>query len=101
MVCVTLSTSRRTVQVRPPTSPSRSPPLTSPPPPVRSDLFQHRLWLPVPQSDEAPHEWTDVLIPFSDFTLTNSGDMSEIQIEMMRTHVRTIGVSVLGPGEGR
>ncbi|KAK4055356.1 hypothetical protein OIO90_003194 [Microbotryomycetes sp. JL221] len=69
--------------------------------PVRSDLFQHRLWLPSPSSPEAPHEFTNVLIPFSDFTLTNSGDLSEKQIEMMRTKVRTIGISVLGPKEGR
>jgi NADH dehydrogenase [ubiquinone] 1 alpha subcomplex assembly factor 1 len=68
---------------------------------VRSDLFQHRLWLPNPATDDAPHAWTDVLIPFSDFTLTNSGDLSEQQIEMMRTKVRTIGISVLGPKEGR
>lgn len=69
--------------------------------PVRSDLFQHRLWLPTPPTDEAPHEWTNVLIPFSDFTLTNSGDLSEKQMEMLRSRVRTVGISVLGPGEGR
>ncbi|GAA5955366.1 hypothetical protein JCM21900_005789 [Sporobolomyces salmonicolor] len=69
--------------------------------PVRSDLFQHRLWLPVPASEDAPHEWTDVLIPFSDFTLTNSGDLSAEQMEMLRSRVRTIGISVLGPREGR
>ncbi|GAA5866297.1 hypothetical protein JCM1840_004074 [Sporobolomyces johnsonii] len=69
--------------------------------PVRSDLFQHRLWLPAPASDDAPHEWTDVLIPFSDFTLTNSGDLSAQQMEMLRSKVRTIGISVLGPKEGR
>ncbi|GAA6036462.1 hypothetical protein JCM8097_003519 [Rhodosporidiobolus ruineniae] len=72
--------------------------------PVRSDLFQHRLWLPSPPAsagDDAPHEWSDVLIPFSDFTLTNSGDMSGQQLEMLRTGVRTVGISVLGPMEGR
>ncbi|GJN93382.1 hypothetical protein Rhopal_006436-T1 [Rhodotorula paludigena] len=69
--------------------------------PVRSDLFQHRLWLPSPASDSAPHEWTDVLIPFSDFTLTNSGDLSAQQLDMLRTRVRTVGISVLGPKEGR
>ncbi|GAA5907795.1 hypothetical protein JCM6882_004560 [Rhodosporidiobolus microsporus] len=69
--------------------------------PVRSDLFQHRLWLPQPASDSAPHEWTDVLIPFDDFALTNSGDMSGQQLEMLRTGVRTVGISVLGPLEGR
>ncbi|KAK4047326.1 hypothetical protein OIV83_005504 [Microbotryomycetes sp. JL201] len=69
--------------------------------PVRSDLFQHRLWLPSPVTPDAPHEFTNVLIPFSDFTLTNSGDLSEKQIEMMRTRIRTVGISVLGPKEGR
>lgn len=68
---------------------------------VRSDLFQHRLWLPTPPSADAPHEWTDLVIPFTDFTLTNSGDLSELQIEMLRTKVRTVGISVLGPLEGR
>lgn len=68
---------------------------------VRSDLFQHRLWLPTPPSVDAPHEWTDLVIPFTDFTLTNSGDLSELQIEMLRTKVRTVGISVLGPLEGR
>ncbi|GAA6022861.1 hypothetical protein JCM10207_001426 [Rhodosporidiobolus poonsookiae] len=69
--------------------------------PVRSDLFQHRLWLPQPASEDAPHEWTDVLIPWSDFALTNSGDLSGQQLEMLRTEVRTVGISVLGPQEGR
>ncbi|GAA6056629.1 hypothetical protein JCM3770_006364 [Rhodotorula araucariae] len=69
--------------------------------PVRSDLFQHRLWLPAPATEDAPHEWTDVLIPFSDFALTNSGDLSATQLEMLRTEVRTVGISVLGPLEGR
>ncbi|KAI5479875.1 complex I intermediate-associated protein CIA30 [Pseudohyphozyma bogoriensis] len=69
--------------------------------PVRSDLFQHRLWLPAPENDDAPHRWQDVIIPFKDFTLTNSGDMSENQIEMLRSKVRTVGISVLGPKEGR
>lgn len=68
---------------------------------MRSDLFQHRLWLPSPATPETPHEFTDVLIPFSDFTLTNSGDLSEIQIEMMRSKIRTVGISVLGPKVGR
>ncbi|KPV74036.1 uncharacterized protein RHOBADRAFT_45333 [Rhodotorula graminis WP1] len=69
--------------------------------PVRSDLFQHRLWLPSPPTDTSPHSWTDVLIPFSDFALTNSGDLSATQLDMLRTEVRTVGISVLGPLEGR
>jgi len=62
--------------------------------PVQSDLFQHRLWL------GEPGKWQDVLVPFSDFTLTNTGALSETQIEMFREKVRTVGISVLGPGEG-
>lgn len=70
--------------------------------PVRSDLFQHRLWLPPPPpNQDDPHQWSDVFIAFRDFTLTNSGDLSETQIEMLRSRVRTIGISVLGPKEGR
>ncbi|KAL8279554.1 hypothetical protein RQP46_008116 [Phenoliferia psychrophenolica] len=87
--------------------------------PVRSDLFQHRLWLPptptspspspsspsstpsTPESDQHPHQWTSILIPLADFTLTNSGDLSEVQIEMLRSRIRTVGISVLGPMEGR
>ena len=68
---------------------------------VRTDLFQHRLWLPEPASESDPHTWTDVLIPFSDFALTNSGELSAHQIEMMRQKVRSVGISVLGPKEGR
>ena len=55
----------------------------------------------MPASDTAPHEFTNVIIPLSDFTLTNSGDLSEIQIEMLRTRVRTVGISCLGPKVGR
>ncbi|KWU42707.1 CIA30-domain-containing protein [Rhodotorula sp. JG-1b] len=69
--------------------------------PIRTDLFQHRLWLPEPASESDPHSWTDVLIPFSDFALTNSGELSAHQIEMMRQKVRSVGISVLGPKEGR
>lgn len=71
------------------------------PPSVRTDLFQHRLWLPEPASDSDPHDWTDVLIPFSDFALTNSGELSAHQLEMMRQKIRSVGISVLGPKEGR
>ena len=74
--------------------------------PVRSDLFQHRLWLPSPPPSSPsevahPHRWTSILIPLADFTLTNSGDLSEVQIEMLRSRIRTVGISVLGPMEGR
>lgn len=36
-------------------------------------------------------------IPFSDFTLTNSGTISEEQPTMLREKVRTVGISVLMP----
>lgn len=50
-------------------------------PKVQSDLFQHRLWL------GDPGKWQDVLVPFSDFTLTNTGEVAEKQIEMFREKV--------------
>lgn len=42
-----------------------------------------------------------MIIPLSDFTLTNSGMLSEKQLGMLRSAVRTVGISVLGPKEGR
>ena len=36
-------------------------------------------------------------IPFTDFTLTNSGELSEKQLPMMREKVRTVGISVMLP----
>lgn len=96
-----MSTSRPRGPVRPVAAVSSRSSADPAPDAVRSDLFQHRLWLPSPPTDSAPHEWTDVLIPFDDFTLTNSGDLSATQLEMLRTGVRTVGISVLGPAEGR
>lgn len=42
-----------------------------------------------------------MIIPLNDFTLTNSGMLSEKQMTMMRNAIRTVGISVLGPKEGR
>ncbi|CAG8784877.1 4737_t:CDS:2, partial [Gigaspora margarita] len=57
--------------------------------PVISDLFQHRLFL------RKPGEWETIMIPFTDFILTNHGVIQEPQIEMYRERVRTIGISLL------
>jgi len=64
--------------------------------PVSTDIFQHRLWL------GDTDEWQDVLIPLSDFALTNKGQIVNNQFEMPRDSIRTVGISVLekpGPYE--
>jgi NADH dehydrogenase [ubiquinone] 1 alpha subcomplex assembly factor 1 len=43
---------------------------------------------------------TECQVPFSEFTLTNAGEMTERQVEMDREKVRTVGISILGPGQG-
>lgn len=63
--------------------------------PVRSDLFQHRL--PIP-TNVSPTSWITLNIPLSSFVLTNSGSLSETQIPMMTSRVRTVGLSLLGGG---
>lgn len=57
--------------------------------PISTDIFQHRLWL------GKVGEWEDVLIPFSNFALTNKGEVMKNQFEMPRDEIRTIGISVL------
>ena len=59
-------------------------------------LYQHRLWL----HNDVGTDWQSILVPFSDFTLTAKGNVVENQIGMFRSKVRTVGISVLGPGEG-
>lgn len=59
-------------------------------------LYQHRLWL----HHDVGTDWQSILVPFDDFTLTAQGNVVENQIGMFRNRVRTIGISVLGPGEG-
>ncbi|KAG8932038.1 hypothetical protein FRC02_001727 [Tulasnella sp. 418] len=58
--------------------------------PVQSDLWQHRLYL------RKDGEWEDVLIPFSSFILTNSGEAVSSDMTMMREQIRSIGISLLG-----
>ncbi|CAE6435261.1 unnamed protein product [Rhizoctonia solani] len=58
--------------------------------PIQTDLWQHRLYF---QTDG---EWEDIIIPLSDFVMTNQGDLVQNQVRMMREKVRTIGVSILG-----
>ncbi|CAE6384959.1 unnamed protein product [Rhizoctonia solani] len=41
-------------------------------------------------------QWEDIMIPLSDFVMTNQGDLVQNQVRMMREKVRTIGVSILG-----
>ena len=59
-------------------------------------LFQHRLWM----HQDVGTDWQDVLIPFCDFTTTKNGNVVESQVQMDRRKLKTVGISVLGPGEG-
>jgi NADH dehydrogenase [ubiquinone] 1 alpha subcomplex assembly factor 1 len=78
---------------------------------ITTDLWQHRLYF---QRDDG--EWEDVYvrafcpllfvlkikllkIPLSSFVLTNSGEIVDTQMEMRRSHIRTVGISLLG-GKG-
>ncbi|KAI0073877.1 complex I intermediate-associated protein CIA30 [Panus rudis PR-1116 ss-1] len=63
--------------------------------PIQSDLWQHRLFF---NRDDGG--WEDVFIPFDRFVLTNTGEISETQIEMFRERIRTIGISLLGGNSG-
>ncbi|KAG8683306.1 hypothetical protein FRC08_014361 [Ceratobasidium sp. 394] len=58
--------------------------------PVQTDLWQHRLYF------EKDGEWEDILIPISNFVLTNQGDLVQHQVRMMSEKIRTIGISILG-----
>ncbi|PWZ00453.1 NADH:ubiquinone oxidoreductase complex I intermediate-associated protein 30 [Testicularia cyperi] len=59
--------------------------------PVTSDLFQHRLYL----DESKGSDWQTILIPFDDFVLTNTGQVSDSQVSMMREKIRTVGVSAV------
>ncbi|GAA5811140.1 hypothetical protein MFLAVUS_004569 [Mucor flavus] len=61
---------------------------------VKTDLFQHRLFL------RTPGQWETVMIPFKDFILTNNGMIQEDQIEMFRQKVKTVGISLMDRQEG-
>lgn len=63
--------------------------------PISTDLFQHRLYFK--RNDGF---WEDVFLPFSSFVRTNSGEMSEAQITMMRERIRSVGISILGGNSG-
>ncbi|CCF53246.1 hypothetical protein NDA11_006644 [Ustilago hordei] len=59
--------------------------------PVTSDLFQHRLYL----HENKGSDWQTVIIPFDDFVLTNTGQVSNSQVSMMREKIRTVGISAV------
>ncbi|GBE88527.1 complex I intermediate-associated protein CIA30 [Sparassis latifolia] len=63
--------------------------------PITTDLWQHRLFF---HRDDGG--WEDIFIPFSDFVLTNVGEVSPEQIKMFRERVRTVGISMLGGNNG-
>ncbi|KAG8745126.1 hypothetical protein FRC10_008737 [Ceratobasidium sp. 414] len=58
--------------------------------PIQTDLWQHRLYF------EKDGEWEDIMIPISNFVLTNQGDLVQHQVRMMNEKIRTIGISILG-----
>ncbi|KAI0346592.1 complex I intermediate-associated protein CIA30 [Trametopsis cervina] len=63
--------------------------------PITSDLWQHRLFF---QRDDGG--WEDIFIPFDNFVLTNTGEISNDQVTMYRERVRTVGISLLGGNSG-
>ncbi|KAJ8589536.1 complex I intermediate-associated protein CIA30 [Rhizopogon salebrosus TDB-379] len=63
--------------------------------PITTDLWQHRLYF---QRNDGG--WEDVFIPFDSFILTNTGELVQHQIEMMRERIRTVGISLLGGNSG-
>jgi len=58
--------------------------------PIESDLWQHRLYL------RGNGDWEDVLVPFNNFILTNSGEAVNTDLVMMREAIRSVGISILG-----
>jgi NADH dehydrogenase [ubiquinone] 1 alpha subcomplex assembly factor 1 len=63
--------------------------------PITTDLWQHRLYF---QRNDGG--WEDVFIPFENFILTNTGELVQHQIAMMRERIRTVGISLLGGNSG-
>ncbi|KXN91682.1 Complex I intermediate-associated protein 30, mitochondrial [Leucoagaricus sp. SymC.cos] len=77
--------------------------------PISTDLWQHRLYF-----KRRDGGWEDIYhiskpgpiclfclqIPFDSFVRTNSGEVSEAQIEMYKERIRTIGISLLGGMSG-
>lgn len=63
--------------------------------PISTDLWQHRLYF-----KRHDNTWEDIFIPFDNFVRTNSGELSEDQIQMYREKVRSIGISLLGGNSG-
>ncbi|ORX95575.1 NADH:ubiquinone oxidoreductase complex I intermediate-associated protein 30 [Basidiobolus meristosporus CBS 931.73] len=61
---------------------------------VKTDLFQHRLFL------KKPGEWETVMIPFRDFILTNNGIIQNRQVNMYREKVKNFGFSIIDRQEG-
>jgi len=62
---------------------------------ISTDLWQHRLFF-----HKGDGSWEDIFIPFEDFVLTNTGEIVEHQITMMREKVRSVGISLLGGNSG-
>ncbi|RKP14582.1 NADH:ubiquinone oxidoreductase intermediate-associated protein 30 [Piptocephalis cylindrospora] len=61
---------------------------------VKTDLFQHRLYLKTPRPGQGGDGWQDVHIPWASFVLTNNGRVLSQQMTMLRERVRSVGISV-------
>lgn len=66
---------------------------------VKTDLFQHRLYLrpTMPKKgggESGDGEWKDIVIPWSFFVLTNNGRMLAQQMDLFRARVRSVGISL-------
>lgn len=48
----------------------------------------------------APTDCNSFKIPFENFILTNTGELVQHQITMMRERIRTVGISLLGGNSG-
>lgn len=83
--------------------------------PITTDLWQHRLYFQrndggwedvfVCPIHTLPFAWAPTdhnafKIPFENFILTNTGELVQHQIAMMRERVRTVGISLLGGNSG-
>lgn len=55
--------------------------------PLITDLFQHRLYL------NTPGNWETIVIPLSDFVMTNWGIVQNI--EMDRSEIKTVGIGLV------
>jgi len=59
---------------------------------IPTDLWQHRLYLP----ENSGNTWENVIIPLDSFVLTSAGETASDQVSMIRSRIRSVGISILG-----